>query len=222
MRYKLGIKDFSLILAFAVLMAWGFVAFNAEKPDSPAANLPETEYQVTDKQIIERFYQAQSQRLDWSALLPEEDREAIDKYRFPAEQQLDLSEQIFQTMQASNDEAYQQAMYSMKSISEYNNQAISIPGFVVPIEFHQDQSPSMVFIVPYFGACIHFPPPPPNQIIFAHLEPGFNQFDIEQAYLFSGFLNEGLFEDQLGTSAYTLDLVHIEKYQPAADEYLQH
>ena len=25
---------------------------------------------------------------------------------------------------------------------------------------------NLIFLVPYFGACIHVPPPPPNQIIF--------------------------------------------------------
>ena len=44
------------------------------------------------------------------------------------------------------------------------------------------------FLVPYFGACLHMPPPPPNQIIFAQLEQGFDELDITKAYLLKGVL----------------------------------
>jgi hypothetical protein len=41
---------------------------------------------------------------------------------------------------------------------------VRIPGFVVPLE---DSAEGMkeFLLVPYFGACIHSPPPPANQII---------------------------------------------------------
>jgi hypothetical protein len=41
---------------------------------------------------------------------------------------------------------------------------IRIPGFVVPLE-SKGREVSEFLLVPYFGACIHVPPPPANQII---------------------------------------------------------
>lgn len=41
-----------------------------------------------------------------------------------------------------------------------------IAGFVLPLE-RQDGKVTEFLIVPYFGACIHTPPPPANQIIHA-------------------------------------------------------
>ena len=41
---------------------------------------------------------------------------------------------------------------------------IKIPGFVVPIE-QAGRAVTEFLLVPYFGACIHVPPPPANQII---------------------------------------------------------
>jgi hypothetical protein len=41
-----------------------------------------------------------------------------------------------------------------------------IAGFTVPLE-HQGDKVTEFLIVPYFGACIHVPPPPANQIIHA-------------------------------------------------------
>jgi uncharacterized protein len=46
----------------------------------------------------------------------------------------------------------------------WNGQKIRIPGFVVPLERSQDLVREFL-LVPYFGACIHTPPPPANQII---------------------------------------------------------
>jgi hypothetical protein len=46
----------------------------------------------------------------------------------------------------------------------WNGQKIRIPGFVVPLERKQNHVTEFL-LVPYFGACIHTPPPPANQII---------------------------------------------------------
>lgn len=43
-------------------------------------------------------------------------------------------------------------------------QKIRLPGFVIPLERKGDQVLEFL-LVPYFGACIHSPPPPANQII---------------------------------------------------------
>jgi hypothetical protein len=43
-------------------------------------------------------------------------------------------------------------------------QLVRIPGFVVPLEEGQNGMTEFL-LVPYFGACVHSPPPPSNQII---------------------------------------------------------
>jgi hypothetical protein len=43
---------------------------------------------------------------------------------------------------------------------------VHIPGFVVPLE-DEEQNCSEFLLVPHLGACIHTPPPPPNQIVYA-------------------------------------------------------
>ena len=41
----------------------------------------------------------------------------------------------------------------------------TLQGFVVPLEYDSEQALTEFLLVPYFGACIHVPPPPPNQIV---------------------------------------------------------
>ena len=48
--------------------------------------------------------------------------------------------------------------------TDLEGRRIKIPGYLLPLEF----SGTMVtefLLVPYVGACIHAPPPPPNQIV---------------------------------------------------------
>jgi uncharacterized protein len=45
---------------------------------------------------------------------------------------------------------------------------VRLPGFIVPLEGVKDGSVSEFLLVPYFGSCIHVPPPPPNQIVYVH------------------------------------------------------
>lgn len=41
---------------------------------------------------------------------------------------------------------------------------VKLAGFVVPLEYKGDEIREFL-LVPYFGACIHTPPPPANQIV---------------------------------------------------------
>jgi uncharacterized protein len=50
-----------------------------------------------------------------------------------------------------------------ESLKRLNGQAVRIPGFMVPLE-DWEQKVSEFILVPFFGACIHVPPPPPNQM----------------------------------------------------------
>jgi uncharacterized protein len=46
---------------------------------------------------------------------------------------------------------------------------VRIPGFMVPLEDTETRVTEFL-LVPYFGACIHTPPPPPNQMAHVLME----------------------------------------------------
>jgi hypothetical protein len=55
---------------------------------------------------------------------------------------------------------------------ELNGKPVRIPGYLLPLEFDGDRVTEF-FLVPYVGACIHTPPPPPNQIVHVRTDEGF-------------------------------------------------
>lgn len=108
---------------------------------------------------------------------------------------------------------YQAALQSTRTRPELAGQAIRIPGFVVPLEFDDQQRITELFLVPFFGACIHVPPPPPNQIIHARLREPLVQPSIYDPVWLEGILQTGNTDTELGLSAYEMDVRRITPYE---------
>ncbi len=49
-------------------------------------------------------------------------------------------------------------------VQELSGRKVSMPGYLLPLEMSGSKVTEF-FLVPYIGACIHAPPPPPNQIV---------------------------------------------------------
>ena len=92
-----------------------------------------------------------------------------------------------------------------------DGQAIRIPGYVVPLEETKDGLKEFL-LVPYFGACIHSPPPPANQIIHVlpqSLPKGIRSMD---PVWISGTLVRGKVDSYMGAAAYRMDARKVEPY----------
>ena len=69
------------------------------------------------------------------------------------------------------------------------------------------------FFVPYFGACIHVPPPPPNQILYVRLKKSVKQPEIWDPYWIKGNLKIESFANDTAATAYTMDADVLMPYQ---------
>jgi hypothetical protein len=56
-------------------------------------------------------------------------------------------------------------------VEDLNGEQIRMPGYALPLEFSGNKITEFL-LVPWVGACIHTPPPPPNQIVYVKLEKG--------------------------------------------------
>ncbi len=81
-------------------------------------------------------------------------------------------------------------------LGELQGRQVRIPGFVVPLEDAIKRVSEFLF-VPTFQACIHVPPPPPNQMIYVKMKEPF-----EMDWNFRAFWLEGILRIQLKMSAY--------------------
>lgn len=94
-----------------------------------------------------------------------------------------------------------------------NGARIRIPGFIVPLEVDHHQI-SEFLLVPYFGGCIHVPPPPSNQIIHVFpskpLKKGMQSMD---AVWISGVLETLPSNTDMGSASYRMKAEVVEPYK---------
>jgi uncharacterized protein len=90
---------------------------------------------------------------------------------------------------------------------------VRLPGFIVPLDPVKNGGVSEFLLVPYFGSCIHVPPPPPNQIVYVHNSKRAGIESIYEAYWITGKLHLQTKTTRLGATAYELSAEKIEVYK---------
>jgi hypothetical protein len=101
---------------------------------------------------------------------------------------------------------------STDTLKKLEGKLVRIPGFVVPLDDFQEEGAEFL-LVPYYGACVHTPPPPPNQIVMVEMGGKkaikLNLFD---AVWMSGRLKIASVESPYGTVGYQLEGLKVEPY----------
>ncbi|EGM78689.1 hypothetical protein Rhein_1261 [Rheinheimera sp. A13L] len=154
--------------------------------------------------------------LEWTDLLPEEDLKKMEQLpeisheggEVPAGSPLNQA----YANQDPAAAAWNEVLMSANVKGELNNKKVRVPGFIVPVEYDADQNVTAFFLVPYFGACIHVPPPPPNQIIFVTNKQKIQGDMIYSPFWISGTLTTETMSHDLAKSAYSMKADKIEEY----------
>ncbi|UWE14768.1 DUF3299 domain-containing protein [Herbaspirillum huttiense] len=88
---------------------------------------------------------------------------------------------------------------------------VRLPGFVVSLD-REGEALKEFLLVPYFGACIHVPPPPANQIIHVKIAKAVKNVRTMDAVWISGVLKVERSDSSMGASSYSMKAVSVEPY----------
>ena len=211
----------------SLLLVLAGVAACSDAPDAPQQSPPAA--------AIEKTAPAETVEITWEELMPEgeEDRltELYTSYYEAVEQAMSReadaaggggsssSEDTGDTQDLVATIAEGSAADTMEQIGTYNvvealdGMSVRLPGYVVPFDFSAEAAYGEFLLVPYFGACLHSPPPPPNQIVFVKAEPAARIQNIFEPVWVEGTLKTGRFDSELANSAYELTLDKVEVYE---------
>lgn len=103
----------------------------------------------------------------------------------------------------NHNNAMAQAQPNAPVIEELNGQYVKIPGFIVPLEGSAELTTEFL-LVPYFGACVHVPPPPSNQIVYVRFEKGIPLEDLYDAVWVVGKLSTSGWQGDIASVGYTM------------------
>ena len=88
-----------------------------------------------------------------------------------------------------------------------------LPGYIVPLEVSEEGRVIEFLLVPYFGACIHVPPPPSNQIVHVKSELGVLMDALYQPFWVEGPLQVKNSTSDLADAGYAMDANKIYPYE---------
>ena len=146
--------------------------------------------------------------LDWDALIPEGWRpgEVMGEY-----DNGDLSDDDprAQELMAKLRELWREAPV----VHEYDGKVVKLPGFIVPVDMDA-KSISEFLLVPYYGACIHVPPPPANQTVHVVTDKdGAYEGKLFDTVWVTGKISVVSLSIDLGDAGYRIDATHVEPYE---------
>jgi uncharacterized protein len=98
------------------------------------------------------------------------------------------------------------------TLARLQGRRIRIPGFIVPLEDFQEKAKEFL-LVPYFGACVHTPPPPPNQMVFVTLVGGPKSLALFDPVWVEGLLEVKRVNSPYGAVSFTMRALRIVPYR---------
>lgn len=99
------------------------------------------------------------------------------------------------------------------ALKAFDGKRVRVPGFMVPLEDGIDGVDEFL-LVPYFGACIHTPPPPPNQMVYVKMERGRRvKVDIWNPVWVEGTLKIQEIDSPYGAVGFELAAITVSPYR---------
>jgi hypothetical protein len=150
---------------------------------------------------------ADAREITWLALVPKDWNPQARLGKFNLEGVEDGDPRAQQYMRELRD-----ILDTAPLVTELDGAVIKMPGYVVPLEQSKDGLTEFL-LVPYYGACVHTPPPPANQIVHVKSSKRVKGFESMSAVWVTGTLRALRRDSGMGVSGYQLDLAKMEAYR---------
>lgn len=154
------------------------------------------------------LWAAEPRDLAWSQMIPPDAPPEVPNMT-PLH---DLS-QMSDALSAESAPAARQDMPNAPVVKELDGQRVRLPGYIVPLEVSEEGRTTDFLLVPYFGACIHVPPPPSNQIVHVKSEIGVKLEELYQPYWIEGAMQVKPSSSELADAGYQMEAQKIYVYE---------
>ena len=146
--------------------------------------------------------------LEWDALIPEEWQPDKIMARYNVDGLEDDDPRAQELM-----EKLQALWKKAPVVRDLDGKQVKLPGFVVPLDM-DGQKTGEFLLVPYYGACIHVPPPPANQTVHVVADAGREyRGGLFDPVWVSGILKVESSSSDLAEAGYRLEATQVEPYE---------
>lgn len=96
--------------------------------------------------------------------------------------------------------------------TELEGALVRMPGYIIPFELSADGVTEFM-LVPYVGACIHVPPPPPNQLVYVTSERPWPNGQLWEAIWVTGVMSLEFLTTDIATVGYAMRAESMEAFE---------
>ena len=89
-----------------------------------------------------------------------------------------------------------------------------MPGYILPLDFAEHGQAREFLLLPFHGACVHYPPPPPNQIVYLRSIEPVRFASLWEPVWVEGRIHIERVDTDLAASAYSMVLRSVTPYEP--------
>ena len=163
--------------------------------------------------LVSTLARAELPETDWLELMPEADQKALEQMPEIDHDSPEAQGTFTEKGGMKQSKGLPAVMYSTKTVPAMNGRDIRIGGYPVPLEADAKGNSTLFFLVPYPGACIHVPPPPPNQLILVRYPKGLKLADIYTPLWVTGKVQVEKISNDLADAAYALNAQKVRVVQ---------
>ncbi|MEM5515457.1 DUF3299 domain-containing protein [Henriciella sp. AS95] len=197
------------------------ILIKAESGDGPQIGdkIPEPEASSDDSSIAQAGADEKAKadavaargvtEIGWEELMPEGEEERLAEMYQAQMAMLYSGSGVAEG--SSADQAIQIGTFN--TVKDMDGMKVRLPGYTVPFEYGKDANIREFLLVPYYGACLHAPPPPPNQTVFVKTDKEIKLRDLSQAVWIEGTLRTQTQTSDLADAAYTIEMTDWEIYE---------
>lgn len=190
------LKRLALLLFSALLLACQPAEQSAEPPTTAAENASPA-----------ASAEGAALELNWEDLIPPGYEEELLVSQMQLAELDDLDPRAIELMKKLREQ-----LAAAPVVPALDNSLVKIPGFVVPLVSDGDQLKQFL-LVPYYGACIHEPPPPANQTLLVDVPQGTRIRAAFDTVWVTGRLKVVKSDTDLAVAGYQLTATQVETYQ---------
>ncbi|WIE49969.1 DUF3299 domain-containing protein [Pseudomonas sp. GM17] len=154
------------------------------------------------------LWAAEPRDLAWSEMIPPDAPAEV-----PNMQPLHDLSQMSDALAAESAPAAKQDMPNAPVVQSLDGLSVRLPGYIVPLEVSEEGRTTEFLLVPYFGACIHVPPPPSNQIVHVKSAVGVKLDELYQPYWIEGPMQVKASTSDIADAGYQMEAEKIYMYE---------
>ena len=186
-----------------------------DKPDVETATKTEPQEASSIKKH-QPTQKVEYKEIEWEDLVPEGYRpdDVLEEYQTKYNlDELEDSDPLVIEVQAK----LKELMASAPVDESFEGKSVKLPGYLLPLDT-DGQTTSEFLLVPYFGACIHVPPPPANQTIYVKSTKPVKTEGLYDPIWVSGTINVEHKVSEYADAGYSMTAHIVEEYEVPEEE----